>query len=179
MASYMLVRHRVRDFSVWKPGYDAHLPKRAEAGLTEVHLLRGAHDAGEIVILFRVADLSRAKAFAGNNVGAGWAEWIGVKNWVVGGDTDADSNVLIGPRVGIHFDYAGAAGSSSNITVRRNYSDHLYYGGWSQGNNLEGGANASLLAEHNILIGSSWTIRGMAPSRNTSAGGGNSSPSRP
>ena len=64
MASYMLVRHRVRDFSVWKPGYDAHLPKRAEAGLTEVHLLRGAHDAGEIVILFRVADLSRAKAFA-------------------------------------------------------------------------------------------------------------------
>jgi hypothetical protein len=64
MASYMLVRHRIRDFSVWKPGYDAHLPKRSEAGLTELHLLRGAHDASEIVILFRVADLSRAKAFA-------------------------------------------------------------------------------------------------------------------
>jgi len=64
MASYMLVRHRVRDFSVWKPGFDAHLPKRTEAGLREVHLLRGAHDASEIVILFQVADLSRARAFA-------------------------------------------------------------------------------------------------------------------
>jgi hypothetical protein len=64
MATYMLVRHKVRDFSVWKPGYDAHLPKRAEAGLTEMHLLRGAHDANEVVILFRAADLGRAKAFA-------------------------------------------------------------------------------------------------------------------
>jgi hypothetical protein len=64
MATYMLVRHKVRDFAVWKPGYDAHLPKRAEAGLTEMHLLRGADDASEVVILFRAADLGRAKAFA-------------------------------------------------------------------------------------------------------------------
>jgi hypothetical protein len=64
MASYMLVRHKVRDFSVWKPGYDAHLPKRVEAGLTEAHLFRGAHDSNEVVILFRAADLDRAKAFA-------------------------------------------------------------------------------------------------------------------
>lgn len=103
-----------------------------------------------------------AKTFTGNNVGAGWVDFQAVNHWTVGGDTDADSNVLIGPRVGIHFDYNGTSGSSSNIVVRRNYSDHIYYGGWSQGNNLEGGANASLLAEHNILISSSWTIRGMA-----------------
>lgn len=64
MASYILVRHKVRDFSVWKPGYDAHLPKRVEAGLTEAHLLRGAHDTNEVVVLFRAADLGRAKAFA-------------------------------------------------------------------------------------------------------------------
>lgn len=64
MASYMLVRHKVRDFSVWKPGYDAHLPKRVEAGLTEVHLLRGAQDSNEVVILFRAADTGRAKTFA-------------------------------------------------------------------------------------------------------------------
>jgi hypothetical protein len=64
MASYMLVRHKVRDFSVWKPGYDAHLPKRVEAGLTEIHLLRSANDTNEIVILFRATDLARAKAFA-------------------------------------------------------------------------------------------------------------------
>lgn len=35
MASYMLIRHKVRDFKTWKVGYDAHRPKRAEAGLTE------------------------------------------------------------------------------------------------------------------------------------------------
>jgi hypothetical protein len=42
MASYMLIRHKVRNFSEWKRGYDAHLPKRIEAGLTEKYLLRGA-----------------------------------------------------------------------------------------------------------------------------------------
>jgi hypothetical protein len=64
MASYLLIRHKVRDFSEWKRGYDAHLPKRTEAGLTETHLLRGASDANEVVLLFQATDLSRAKAFA-------------------------------------------------------------------------------------------------------------------
>ena len=64
MASYMLIRHRIRDFSEWKPGYDAHLPKRAAAGLTEKHLLRGADDPNEVVLLFEAQDLNRAKAFA-------------------------------------------------------------------------------------------------------------------
>jgi hypothetical protein len=64
MASYLLIRHKVRDFSEWKRGYDAHLPKRTEAGLTEKHLLRGASDANEVVLLFQAKDLSRAKAFA-------------------------------------------------------------------------------------------------------------------
>lgn len=64
MANYMLVRHTVRDFSEWKRGYDAHLPRRAEAGLTEKHLLRGAHDPNEVILLFEARDLDRAKAFA-------------------------------------------------------------------------------------------------------------------
>ena len=64
MAGYLLIRHKVRDFSEWKRGYDAHLPKRTEAGLTEKHLLRGASDANEVVLLFQATDLSRAKAFA-------------------------------------------------------------------------------------------------------------------
>jgi len=64
MASYLLIRHKVRDFSEWKRGYDAHLPKRTEAGLTEKHLLRGASDANEVVLLFQAKDLGRAKAFA-------------------------------------------------------------------------------------------------------------------
>jgi uncharacterized protein YeaO (DUF488 family) len=63
MASFVLVRHKVRDFSEWKRGYDAHLPKRTEAGLTEKHLLRGANDPNEVVLLLEAKDPTRAKAF--------------------------------------------------------------------------------------------------------------------
>ena len=64
MASFLLIRHRVRDFAEWKRAYDAHLPKRAAAGLTEKYLLRGANDSKEVVLLFEAKDLSRAKSFA-------------------------------------------------------------------------------------------------------------------
>ena len=64
MASYMLVRHKVRDFSEWKRGYDAHLPKRVEAGLTEKYLLRRSNDPNEVILLFEARDLNRAKTFA-------------------------------------------------------------------------------------------------------------------
>ena len=64
MAAFMLFRHRVKDFTSWKAGYDAHQPKRAEAGLTEKYLLRGADDPNEVVGLFEAQDLSRAKVFA-------------------------------------------------------------------------------------------------------------------
>lgn len=64
MASYMLVRHKVRDFNEWKIGYDGHRPKREAAGLTEVQLLRNAQDPNEIVALFEARDLDDARAFA-------------------------------------------------------------------------------------------------------------------
>ena len=64
MASYVLIRHKVRNFSEWKRGYDAHLPKRVEAGLTEKYLLRGADDPNEVILLFEARDLNRAKTFA-------------------------------------------------------------------------------------------------------------------
>jgi len=64
MASFMLIRHKVRDFKTWKAGYDAHQPKRVEAGLTEKYLLQSADDPNEVVVLFEAQDLNRAKAFA-------------------------------------------------------------------------------------------------------------------
>lgn len=64
MASYVLVRHKVRDFSEWKRGYDAHLPKRIESGLSEKLVLRGAQDANEVFVLLEAKDLDRAKRFA-------------------------------------------------------------------------------------------------------------------
>ncbi len=62
-ADYLLVRHKVRDFSEWKSGYEEHLPKRKEAGLKEKHVLRSGNDSNEVVALFEVSDRDRAKAF--------------------------------------------------------------------------------------------------------------------
>jgi hypothetical protein len=94
------------------------------------------------------------KVFAANNTAAGWVQLEKTTNWVVGGDTDADSNVLIGPRVGIY------AQTTSNSQVRRNYSHHVYYGGWSQGSNFELGGSATTVVEHNVIYDSSWPVRG-------------------
>ncbi len=63
MLTHVLVRHKVRDYSVWKRGYDADLSRRLEAGLTEKYLFRGANETNEVIILFEGKDLGRAKAF--------------------------------------------------------------------------------------------------------------------
>lgn len=64
MASYMLVRHKVRDFSEWKRGYDNHLTKRIDSGLTEKYLLHETDDTNVVTILFEALDINRARAFA-------------------------------------------------------------------------------------------------------------------
>lgn len=64
MANYMLVRHKVKDFTDWKREYDAHSPKRVEAGLADKYVLRGADDPNEIIVLFEAHDLEGARAFA-------------------------------------------------------------------------------------------------------------------
>jgi hypothetical protein len=94
------------------------------------------------------------KIFAGNNVGAGWVQFTNTTGWTVGGDTDADSNVMIGPRVGIYMEM------SANSTIRRNYSHHHYDGGWSQGSNYELSGSPTLVVEHNVIYDSSWPVRG-------------------
>jgi len=64
---YVLVRHKVADFSKWKPVYDGHLPARQKAGLKEEHLLRNTDDPNETIILFEAADLQKAKEFAASS----------------------------------------------------------------------------------------------------------------
>lgn len=93
-----------------------------------------------------------ARIFAGNNVGASYVAFSG-GGWAIGGDPAADGNVFIGPRVGVSI--------QGDAVVRGNYSHHVYYGGWSQGANFELGGG-EVLAEHNVIIGSSWPVRGVA-----------------
>jgi len=63
MPTYVLIRHRVRDYSVWKLAYDANLPKRLEAGLFEQHLFCSTNNACEVNILFEANNIGGAKAY--------------------------------------------------------------------------------------------------------------------
>ncbi|HET6337966.1 MAG TPA: hypothetical protein VFG30_32315 [Polyangiales bacterium] len=63
MASYLIIRHKVRDFSAWKTVFDAHRVKRVEAGLTDKQLMRSDADPNEVVIFCDAQDLNRARAF--------------------------------------------------------------------------------------------------------------------
>jgi heme-degrading monooxygenase HmoA len=60
---YLLVRQKVAEFDRWKSAYDAHLPSRQMAGLKEQHLLRNIDEPGEVLILFEVEDLQKAREF--------------------------------------------------------------------------------------------------------------------
>lgn len=61
---YMFVRHAVKDFTKWKPAFDADKSARQAAGLRELNLWRNADEPHEVILLFEVADLAKAKAFA-------------------------------------------------------------------------------------------------------------------
>jgi hypothetical protein len=61
---YLLVRHKVADFAQWKPMYDAHQSARTAAGLRDRLILRGLDNPNEIVILFEIGDVAKARAFA-------------------------------------------------------------------------------------------------------------------
>jgi hypothetical protein len=96
------------------------------------------------------------KTFAGNNVAAAAVGLTNAKNWTLGGTTDADSNVLIGARCAFEVQ------SCMNVTIERNFVRNIYYGGWSQGQLMELHDSTPITVRHNILIGSSWPVRGIA-----------------
>ena len=64
---HILIRHKVADFAKWKQVYDAHASARQKAGLKEEHLLQGADDPNEVILLFSAEDLDKAKAFTASD----------------------------------------------------------------------------------------------------------------
>jgi len=99
---------------------------------------------------------SGQKVFQGNNIGMSFVRFEHASHWLVGGNTDADGNVLIGVRSGLEF------GDPQDITVRGNFSYHRYPYGWSQGQNLIFLGNpGNVLVEHNMFRGSSWMVQGV------------------
>lgn len=60
---YMLVRHKVADFSAWKRVFDSHRAAQRKAGLRVERVLHNLDDPNEVVLLFEVTDLEKARGF--------------------------------------------------------------------------------------------------------------------
>ncbi len=60
----MVIRHKVRDYVVWSRAYHAQEPSRVGAGITNGRIYRKADDPNDLVILFNVADVAKARAWA-------------------------------------------------------------------------------------------------------------------
>ena len=105
-------------------------------------------------ILDLSGNTSGAKLMQGNNVGGGIVRISGMAGWQIGGLTDAQSNVFVGPRCVLDLD------ASPDATIQGNYLHHDYYGLFSQGFNLqfENGSDHAL-AEHNVIRDSSWPLQ--------------------
>jgi len=105
--------------------------------------------------VFRATGNSSAqKYFQGNNVGLSTVAFDNTRNWLIGGSTDAESNVLMGVRCGFTIT------RSTSMVLRGNYSQHNYPHRFSQGQNFELQGDG-FLAEHNVIRSSSWPVRGM------------------
>ena len=52
MMTYMLIRHKVKDVTLWKEVYEANIALRVKNGLTEKYVLQDDGDPPEVILLF-------------------------------------------------------------------------------------------------------------------------------
>ncbi len=66
----MLCRNRVRDFAAWRRTFDSHAAAHRAAGLHLLHLWRETGDDNNVIFLFGVDDIERARAFVSDPAAA-------------------------------------------------------------------------------------------------------------
>jgi len=59
----LFLKHKVLNYDSWRPNYDRHLAKRAEAGLREIGVFRDTKDPNDLLIAWTVSNVDEAKAF--------------------------------------------------------------------------------------------------------------------
>ena len=59
----LLIETKVRDYTSWRPAYDAHEPSRIEATLTNGGVYCRPGDRNDMLLLFDVADVDKARAW--------------------------------------------------------------------------------------------------------------------
>jgi hypothetical protein len=65
-SALVLISHEVKDFAVWKKGYDADKPNRDKAGLVELALARDSTNTNMVLIAFQAPSVAAAQQFASN-----------------------------------------------------------------------------------------------------------------
>lgn len=100
-------------------------------------------------------DSTASKLFQSNRIFFSFLQIETAGAWLVGGDTPAQGNLLIGTRAGMFID------RSHDIVVRGNYiSPALPFDKWNQLEAFEAGnLSTNLLAEHNVFRGANYLSR--------------------
>jgi hypothetical protein len=110
-------------------------------------------DSGKTTPAFTALGTSTApKLFQGNRIDRSSCTFAS-PNWLVGGDTDAESNLIVGLRAGIVV-------RSSGVVVRGNYVHNIRYPGAGDESALAIGYDThDAIVEHNVLRHGDWVVR--------------------
>jgi hypothetical protein len=76
--TYMLCRNQVADFARWHAVFTSHEAAHRNAGLRLVHLWRKVEAPNDILFLFEVASIDKAREFIGDADAAKAAQASGV-----------------------------------------------------------------------------------------------------
>ena len=60
---FLFIRHRVKDFDVWKAVFEADVEMQLKAGFHLRRILRDVDDPATVSVFFEVDDLAEARAF--------------------------------------------------------------------------------------------------------------------
>jgi hypothetical protein len=60
----LVVQHKVHDYAAWRSAFDAHESSRTGASITNGRVYRRAEDPNDLVLLFDVADVAKARTWA-------------------------------------------------------------------------------------------------------------------
>jgi hypothetical protein len=60
----VIIHHMVKDYSAWRPVYDAHAQSRVSAGITNGRVFRGVEDPNDIMLVFDVGDVAKARTWS-------------------------------------------------------------------------------------------------------------------
>lgn len=60
----MEVTHNVKDYAKWRPAFDADSPNRKAAGMEYITVGRGIDSNNRLLVVLKISDLAKARAFA-------------------------------------------------------------------------------------------------------------------